>query len=384
MQRPYDTPFLLALTGEGSHKVKISAGQGSFAIGTKNESVGKFDALVEAGAQIMWSTFDDFTTPAGSLWPRVFYYSGADCNFAKWSEHRRIETFNWSPNKDVTLDCSLAQIDTLTIHSSGNKVKLLLGEGVRTIQLSGDLAAFEISATRGDKSLLLSPELPKDKTKQYTIPQFPAFHDITSLSVSLSAAGQALDCASLLQFQNAVFLDLSGNATNLQCLAELTNLKSIGLRMMPNLENFPSLTTWPRLSSFIGYVVEEQQGKILQKEVKALQSEKEFDYVNVSKLKSKLWFETEYGLPFSGWEPKSEKLAVKAFKAALKHVSKAKSVEEIELGIRNFIVELNLLPNLETEERENAGEAVLILHKAFAVAIAEDVVLQWFDTYRDF
>ena len=42
-----DREYVISLTGKDSHKVMIPAGQGSFSIGTKGLSEGKYDVWVE-------------------------------------------------------------------------------------------------------------------------------------------------------------------------------------------------------------------------------------------------------------------------------------------------------------------------------------------------
>ena len=80
-----------SLTGEDTHKVTIPLGQGSFSIGTKGISEGKYDVWVEKDTTINWNVFNDCFTgygeqnkqhyPCGN-WPRFFYYSGNDIGFA--------------------------------------------------------------------------------------------------------------------------------------------------------------------------------------------------------------------------------------------------------------------------------------------------------------
>jgi len=81
-----ENPIHLSLTSTNSHTVKIEAGQGSFSIGEAGMDKKKFDVLVEKDLAINWNAFDTYTTPAGSHWPRFFYYYGNDICFLEWSK----------------------------------------------------------------------------------------------------------------------------------------------------------------------------------------------------------------------------------------------------------------------------------------------------------
>lgn len=379
-----DIPFQLQLTTKDSCKIKVTPGQGSFAIGTKGVSVGKYDALVSANEAVLWHSFDLFTTSAGSFWPRVFYYSGNDTSFLKWSENRRIEQFTWFPLDDVRLDCSKSRIDTLSIHSHGNKVQLILTDTVKYLDLSGDLSAFEIVTNTGLTSLQLSPTVDSKQGNEYVLPNFEQFKFITSLSILMPILGLPLNCSSLVQFLALENLELRGNCMALSALSELDGLSSIALRSFPNLTDFPTLTRWPKLNYFIGYVLEEKQGKIIQKELKLLQSQKEMQYASISKFKPKNWFDLEYAAPFAGWETKNEKIAIKAFRKAVKLVAKATTLTALELIVQEFVVVFNGLSPMETSEREDVADSLQYLSKAFVIQVDFEQVLQWFDQYREF
>lgn len=87
------------------------------------------------------------------------------------------------------------------------------------------------------------------------------------------------------------------------------------------------------------------------------------------------WFERHYGLPFNDWAPATARKATAAFRAA-------ESADEPEAGIREFVRLINTLSGIHTIEREDAGEAVVLL--ASYHAIDQDLALKWFDEERDF
>ena len=59
-----------------------------------------------------------------------------------------------------------------------------------------------------------------------------------------------------------------------------------------------------------------------------MSKERELEYSTVSQLRKLIWFTTEYGIPFSAWEGKNAKTAVKNYKATLKKLKKVKTEVE--------------------------------------------------------
>ena len=112
--------------------------------------------------------------------------------------------------------------------------------------------------------------------------------------------------------------------------------------------------------------------------------EKQLDYSSVSKLRSSIWFTTEYGIPFENWESNNAKIAIKAYKSALKEISKAKTKQDVKGAIIELVEIINTLPNIETVEREDTGLAVLQLVEASTFDIDQETVNIWFDEIRDF
>jgi hypothetical protein len=89
-------------------------------------------------------------------------------------------------------------------------------------------------------------------------------------------------------------------------------------------------------------------------------------------------------MPFSGWDEKNAKTAVKAYKAALKEIRKVKTSDETQRVIAGFVEKINGLPDIETSEREDAGTAVGQLIEASGLSIPQEVWGEWFDAVRDF
>ncbi|KAF1025580.1 MAG: hypothetical protein GAK29_01819 [Acinetobacter bereziniae] len=393
-----DTPIYISLTGTNSHQIKIPAGQGSFSIGRIGMDKKKFDALVDENAVIDWDVFNTFYTPHGQQnahlhpygdWPRFFYYWGNDIGFVEWAKKRAIENFFWQPSRPLCLDLSDAQIRNLAVKSIDNPIKLTLDQynniGLYSLHLSGNIELFEVAAQQEIPYIRIEPNTEKDQSlSAYQLPIIPDLAKVSSLDVIVKPIGQAFDCESLLQFSHLKSLNLTGNITNIVCLKQLKQLERIGIRYAINLEGFPSLNTWDNLISFIGWNIDEKTGKRLNAELKQLAKEKQLDYSSVSKLRSPVWFTTEYGIPFENWESKNAKIATKAYKAVLKDIVKAKTEQEVKLSIEQFIALINTLPNIETSEREDTGIAIHQLVEASTLEIDQDKAITWFDEMRDF
>ncbi|WP_151780383.1 hypothetical protein [Acinetobacter bereziniae] len=393
-----DTPIYISLTGTDSHQIKIPAGQGSFSIGRIGMDKKKFDVLVGENAVIDCDVFNTFYTPHGQQnahlhpygdWPRFFYYWGNDIGFVEWSKKRVIENFFWQPSRSLCLDLSDAQIRNLAIKSNDDLIKLTLDQsnniGLYSLHLSGKIELFEIKATQKIDHIRIEPNTEKDQSvSAYHLPIITDLAKISSLDVIVKPIGQALDCESLLQFPNLKNLNLTGNITNTACLKQLHQLERIGIRYAVNLEGFPALNTWENLSSFIAWNIDEKTGKTLNTQLKHLAQEKQLDYSSVSKLRSPIWFSTEYGIPFENWENKNAKIAIKAYKSALKKISKAQNEQDVKESIIELIEMINTLPNIETVEREDTGVAVQQLVEASKFDIDQEIVNAWFDEFRDF
>ena len=387
-----EKPIILSLTGEKSHAVTIPLGQGSFALGALGMDAKKYDVLVDHKLPLNWEAFNLLFTPHGKEhqelnplgdWPRNFYYWGNDARFIPWSEKREIEGFTWSPLQATTADFTKSKIGGLTINADAYNINLKLGNH-RAVSLTGNLHHIAVSKTGNIATLSFFPKTEKKNKTNYQLPNFEAFNDITSLDITVAPLGQPFDCESLLQFKNLTSLSLSGNYTNLNCLEQFVDLERLALRYAPNLEQLPALKSWKKLTSFIGWNIEETQGKLLRNELKAIKKERELNYSTVSQLRKLIWFSTEYGIPFAAWEGKNAKTAVKNYKATLKKIKKAKTEKEAKEVLTEFTKVFNDLPQIETTEREDIGEAVYQLRQVASFEIDAKTAMQWFDDVRDY
>lgn len=400
MNMDRDTPIYISLTGTNSHQIKIPAGQGSFSIGRIGMDKKKFDVLVDENVVINWDTFNTFYTPHGQQnvhlhpygdWPRFFYYWGNDQGFIEWSKKRVIEDFSWQPTQEICLDLSHAQIHNFSIKAEEHPITLVLNhpdddkKGLYSLHLAGHIEHFEIITTAAYPHIRIEPTTNKDQmVSAYDLPVMKNLATITSLDLTVKPLGQAFNCESLLQFPNLKNLNLTGNITNTASLKQLRQLERIGIRYAVNLEGFPVLNTWENLTSFIGWNIDEKTGKRLNAELKHLAKEKQLDYSSVSKLRSSIWFTTEYEIPFENWESTNAKIAIKAYKSALKEISAAKTRQDVKRVIIELVEMTNALPNIETVEREDTGLAVQQLVEASTLDIDQETVDNLLDEIRDF
>lgn len=396
-----NTPIYVSLIGTNSNQIKIPAGQGSLSIGRIGMDKKKVDVLVDENAVINWDAFNIFYTPHGQQnphlypygnWPRFFYYWGNDQGFIEWSKKRVIEDFSWRPTQAICLDLSHAQIHNFSIKADEHPIILDLShpddenkKALYSLHLAGHIEHFEIITTAPYPHIRIEPTTNQDPMiSAYHLPVMKNLAAITSLDLTVKPLGQAFDCGSLLQFPNLKNLNLTGNITNTTSLKQLHRLERIGIRYAVNLEGFPALNTWENLTSFIGWNIDEKIGKRLNAELKHLAKEKQLDYSSVSKLRSSIWFTNEYGIPFENWESCNAKIAIKAYKFALKEISKAKTKQDVEEVIIELVAMVNTLPNIETVEREDIGLAIQQLVEASTLDIDQETVNTWFDEIRDF
>jgi hypothetical protein len=366
-------------------------GQGSLSIGSLGMDKKLYDVLVDENLPINWDTFNTHFTGSGvekkkiypyGDWPRFFYYSGNDLGFIKWTEKRETEDFSWTPQKPVKADFTKVKIRNLNIQSKNVKIDLKLGQNIRKFSMSGDIENFNIQSNDGITSLGVYPNISNNKV--YQLPNFDCLKQITSLEISLNPLDHPIDCKSLLQFKSLTNLSLSGNFTNLDCLKNFEELERLAIRYAPNIESFPKLSSWEKLTSFIGWNIEETKGRLLRTELKSLSKERELEYSSVSQLRKLIWFTTEYGMPFSAWEGKNAKIAIKNYKLTLKKLKKVKTEDEAKNELSKFTQIFNDLSQMETTEREDIGEAIEQLRQIPNFEIDSKKANKWFDEARDY
>lgn len=382
----------LSLTGIDSHKVLIDSGQGSFSIGTNNSDEKNFDVLVDENDMINWDTFNKYYTLAGweskeyypyGNWPRCFCYHGNDTGFIKWSSKREIEHFIWVPQKDMSVDLTNARIYDLMLEDNKHIINLSLGKDIYRLKLCGDIDNYIIS--KCDKIPILSFEIKeKENVKCYKLPIIKSFSEATEINIEISPLSSPFDCSSLLQFPNLKKLFLNGNVTNLELLKELKDIEELGLWNAPNLSGMPKLNNWKNLNWFVANNIDENAGKVFRKEISDLKKIKSFEFTSVVNLRNKLWFQTNYGIPFSEWDSLNERKATRAYKICLNKVKKSNTKEELKKAIINFTDTFNKMENIETAECDDVYIALCTIMKNSLIEIKEKEWESWFDERREF
>lgn len=122
----------------------------------------------------------------------------------------------------------------------------------------------------------------------------------------------------------------------------------------------------------------------LKRSLPALTKTREFRYAAVAQLRKKAWFESEFNIPFTNWEGKNGKAAIRAYKTALKAIKKASCEREARAVIEELADVINKLPDIETPEREDAYVAVRQIADNARFEIPQSKMQEWFDAVRDF
>ncbi|OZI36009.1 hypothetical protein CEG14_13300 [Bordetella genomosp. 1] len=382
--------YRLDLTGPASHLLTREAGRGDLVIGPA--SLGKkADLHVADDARLDWRAFEPFATPAGSPWPRHFRYHGNDEGFIAWSAGREIEQFTWVPTfaQRRRVDASGAGIRTLALQLDGlaGELELRLPPGI-ALSLTGDLSRIAVAGATPD-TLMLHPSLGRRASQPaYTLPDLGPLQAVRSLWLYASPLGQPVSLREIARFSSLQSLALSGNFTDWDAIAGLSQLQGLEIRYCPDLDGLPALDTWPLLERFIAFNVDEAAGKRLSAQLKARAKVRAWqDYASVSKLRKPAWWESEYGRPFGGWSARAAKAANAAYDSALETLRQARSADEVRAAIVVFSRHFNDMKGIETAERDDVGEAVWQFSQLEHVAglgVTEEQALQWFDESRDY
>lgn len=386
-----DGRYTIDLTGSRSHTLVRQPGVGSLSIGPSDLGK-KADLHVPPDADIDWTVFNPFATPAGSPWPRFLHYTGSDAGFFNWAQTRPIEQMTWAPvlSADTVVDASESILHSLHIGlgQSGARLSLKLPKSSLRLSVSGDLSRF--SAT-GDipSSLAVAPCTSRRKSDPpFVLPDLGELHQVSSLTLQSTPLGQPISLRCLDWFPNLDSLSLWGNFSDLELLARQARLTNLELRFMPDLEDLPALDVWPLLDGFIAYNVEDAGGKRLKQQMKARAKTRPWaGYVSVSQLRKPEWWMTEYGRPFSSWPKRLAKIANEAYDAAQAALAQARSLADAEEAITAFTVRFNTLKGIETTEREDLGEAVWQLSQSehrIDQPITEEMAQGWFDAAREY
>ena len=369
----------ISLTGPDSHKFDLYFGEGHFSIGAKgikNNGINK--VMVDKDDVINWQSIDE----ACPWKPMAIYYTGNDTGFLKWAKEREIFNFSWTPLKKMKVDFSQTKIQSLFFYLD-YELEISLGDNIYTLDLYGNPNNLKI--LKCSKVPDLSFHFRKDKNiKKHTLPEYLPFKDVKKIYIELNANDVPFDCSSLLQFKNLKVLYLDGNLTNLNSLKELTSIEELGFWNVPDLSNLPPLETFKNLRNFVAQNIDAKTGEKLRKELKELKKVKKFDFASVSKLRDKLWFITEYGLPFVNWEEELSKKATRTYKVCLNKIKIAENESEVKNAVVEFINKMNALDDIETQERDDICDALNIAIKNTKIEIKTKKLFEWIEETREF
>ena len=256
------------------------------------------------------------------------------------------------------------------------------------LHLHGELSLVSVTEGLPD-SLSLSPATSKRSTDAaLQLPDMGGLTQVSSLELCNNAGHQPISLQHLSRFPRLESLSLWGNFCDLEQLAQCTELKSLSLRFMPNLQSLPPLQSWPGLDSFIAYNVEEATGKRLRQQLKERAKTRAWDkYASVSQLRKPEWWSKHYGRPFSSWPPARAKLAHAAFDLAEQQIHAAQTLNDIQAALTTFSTRFNTVKGIETAEREDLGEAIgqlAQLPTALSLGASDALAQQWFDACRDY
>ncbi|WP_240233410.1 hypothetical protein [Devosia lacusdianchii] len=370
--------FTLSLTGPDSHRLKREPGVGSLILGP-GDGQRRPDLVVAPDQTIHWQVFDQMQTGAGYNWPRHIHYEGNDTALFAWMRQRETEQVTFLARADVTIDARDAKLGSLTLSPGAHCITITLPTALDHLSIMGDPNRVELNSPETLPDITL---VAPDKGTLGSVEGLHYLRSVKSLGIHNAVLDTPFDCRSLLALGDLRRVRLHGAMANLDALAGM-NLRGLELRFIPNLDGLPDLSIWPELGYFVAWNVEETAGRALKQAIKRLPSGED-NYAGVSQLRSRQWFVEEYGLPFGAWPSKNEKAASKAYKLASKALTIATTQAEAKAVIIAFVQAINALPGIETSEREDTGNAVVLLARVKPDLAKPEEALAWFDGSRDF
>jgi hypothetical protein len=188
------------------------------------------------------------------------------------------------------------------------------------------------------------------------------------------------DVRSLAPYTNLRALEIRGAVAHLDALADIP-LRSLEFRFVPDLAALPPLSTWPELDTVIVWNCDAAVTRRVRGEIRRLPARS--GYCSATLGRDAAWFVAEHGLPFSAWPRAIASKASKAFKAAAKAIAGAENADEALAAIEEFVRAANALPGIETSEREDLGDAVLML-AGLRDDLEDATALERFDAIREF
>ncbi|MFV0433757.1 MAG: hypothetical protein ACK5LO_07255 [Leucobacter sp.] len=380
--------YPLDLTGPGSHVLVREPGQADVSVGPTG-----CDLVVGALDEIDWNALGDPGVVTAD-WPDRVRYEGADASIARWATGRDLYSLHVTAAGPLELDLSRARLRYLTLESRGHRlaVRLPSASVLGDLHLVGtpvDLA-LERHPDGSLPGITLTPPrtsgrsrglLPSDGSAgSRPIDPHPELLGAESLAVYGDPFDVPPDARSLTPYAGLRELEIRGAVAHLEALTELP-LRSLQFRFVPNLAGLPPLSVWPNLDEVIVWNCDAEATKRVRSEIRRMPAGEK--YRSASQGRAAAWFVAEYGLPFSAWPRATASKATRAFKAAAKTIAGAGDRDGALAAIEEFVRAANVLPGIETSEREDLGDAVLML-AGLRGDLDGATALRRFDAVRDF
>lgn len=359
--------FSVDLTGPGSHTVTRELGKGWLSIGPAGS-----DLIVDGNERINWNALDDPELRAND-WPDRVQYEGSDPAFASWVSSRRgLSNAEFIATGDTVLDFTDADPRYLFLESREHTVTVRLPSAAHTrrIILVGHPDRFVIRLHADGEAPSVSLHLPRDPAPGGRVLPTDGSQGVRTLALPAELQGAEdvtvigdpfdvpFDARSLSACPRLRRVEIRGAVAHLESLAA-AELSALEFRYVPDLGGLPPLSSWPGLETVIIWNCDDKATKKLLGEIRRIPEGPGIR--SASKGRDTAWFVTEYGLPFSGWPKRTASQATRAFATAAKAITQAGTPEECLEAIDGFLAVANGLPDIETTEREDLGEAVQLL-----------------------
>lgn len=362
---------MIEITLTENSSCQISPNQPSFTIGKLGMNSDDFDVLIGENTPINWEVFEDIDSI------KWFVYHGNDLGFISLSEKRKISHFTWYPTKHLTVNFSKSQIRGLTIESK-NLLTLVLGQNIFELSLFGELNNYAISGIPFQQHLTLGPKT-TNTLESYQIPSFTVLQGCCSLTILNQADKQAIDLDFLNHYKAISSLNIHGNCTNWKVLKKFDDLNTLGLRFIPDLSDFPTLSNFPNLKTCIGYKIEENSGNELLEETESISQINPDGFYKISDLRKSEWLIHHAQSPFLWWKSGMEEFALNKYQIALKSLKISKTENEVVNALRAFLNPFKGLDYIKTSQQDDLFYATEKLLKETSIHISKSRLKELFE-----
>ncbi len=285
-------------------------------------------------------------------------YSGSDSGFADFlRRHRMVSNVTWTDHGLRKIDLGETGVSKLSVEATGKPFELVLGDvvdwlGIRKIGKS-NVRVFSPLSGAGTLLWLTEPELPSGIVGLERLSRIGA---IQLRSASLDRLERYEDLAEL------ALTGAPGELVRTDSLSKLAGLREIELRDFyeMDVERFPDRTALEQLASFEMWGLKKAHADVLKERLTGLRQ------LKLGGARTDEWIAVNANNPFRQWgefDPKLEKPACKAFKAAMaaaqsKKKPTKKAAEKILHTFIDAFTKLDAKHGLDTTHREDVYEAM--------------------------